>query len=124
MEMTLLKLEHAAVIPSLWPSIGSACKSVPDGDGQQSRCVHNTKRILCGPRNHDNDGDVSWGNNIYDSFLVPGGWYFILFHDNQLSLFDLGNIVLDHKTRVLASAETQYGHQEKVFSPIVTASKS
>ena len=88
---------------------------MPDDGDQQSQHVHSTKRILCGPCNHDDDdddGDVSWGNNFYGSFLIPGGRYLILFHDDQLSLYDLGNtpdILLDHKTRVLASVKIQYG---------------
>jgi hypothetical protein len=107
MEMTLLELEHAAVIPSLWRSIGSANKPLPVGDDQP----HRTKRILCGPTSHGDGGITAWGDTLSDLFLVPGGRYLILFFDDLMSVYDLGNTpdtLLDCNTRLLASVEIQF----------------
>lgn len=86
MEMTLLELEHAAVIPSLWRSISSANKPLPEGDDQPYR----TKRILLGPTSHGDDGITTWGDTLDDLLLVPGGRYLILFVHGLMSVYDLG----------------------------------
>ena len=104
--MTLLELEHAAVIPSLWRSIGSANKQLPVGDQP-----YRTKRILPGPTNYSIDGITAWGDTLFDLFLVPGGRYLILFFDDLMSVYDLGNTpdtLLDCNTRLLASVEIQF----------------
>ena len=101
--MTLLELEHAAVIPSLWRSIGSANKQLPVGDQP-----YRTKRILPGPTNYSIDGITAWGDTLFDLFLVPGGRYLILFFDDLMSVYDLGNTpdtLLDCNTRLLASVK-------------------
>ena len=105
--MTLLELEHAAVIPSLWRSIGSANKPLPVGDDHPYR----TKRILRGPTSYSIDGITAWGDTLFDLFLVPGGRYLILFFDDLMSVYDLGNTpdaLLDCNTRLLASVEIQF----------------
>ncbi|EDR03794.1 uncharacterized protein LACBIDRAFT_331240 [Laccaria bicolor S238N-H82] len=101
-EMTLLELEHAAVVPSLWRSIGSA-----KHDDQPYR----TKRTLRGPTSHGDDGITTWGDTLSDLFLVPGGRYLILFFDHLMSVYDLGitpDTLLDCNTRLLASVEIQF----------------
>ena len=105
--MTLLELEHAAVIPSLWRSIGSANKPLTVGDDHPYR----TKRILRGPISHGDDGITAWGDTLFDLFLVPGGRYLILISDNLLSVCDLGNTpdtLLGCNTRLLASVEIHF----------------
>jgi len=97
MEMSLLELERAAVIPSLWRSIGSANKPL--------------KRILRRPTSHGDDGMTAWGDTLLGLFLVPGGRYLVLFFDDLMSVYDLGNTpdtLLDCNTRLLASVEVQF----------------
>jgi len=109
MEMTLLELEQAAVVPSLWSSIRFDSKSMP-WTGDNRWLVYGTKRILRRPTGQD-DGRVAWGNYLDGLFLVPGGRYLIIFFSNRLSVFDIGNVPdasLDHKARPLASAEIRF----------------
>ena len=108
MEMSLLELEHAAVVPSLWRSIGSGDKPLPVGDSDQP---YRTKRILRRPTSHGDNGITAWGDTLLDLFLVPGGRYLILFFNDLMSVYDLGNTpdtILDCNTRLLASVEIQF----------------
>ena len=91
--MTLLELEHAAVLPSLWRSIGLANKSVPD---EQWPC--SARRTTSpGVINHDRS---AWNIPFRDLFLVPGGRYLIHFCDDRIGMYDLGHTphspLLDH----------------------------
>lgn len=107
-EMTLLELEHAAVLPSLWRSIGSATdKSVPGGDDEQWFCGARRTISLGGAKLKLKHG---WNTSSRDLFLVPGGRYLIHFCDDRISLYDLGHTphspLLDH-ARV--EAQLEYG---------------
>ena len=83
--MTLLELEHAAVLPSLWRSIGSANKLVPGGDDEQWFC-RARRTMSLGVTNR-----AACDTPLRDLFLVPGGRYLTHFCDDRISVYDLGH---------------------------------